>query len=59
MFVFIGVVNWAAHRHNEGVLEVFKARDVIYLSPDSKEVLTTLDTDKVWFTELRVRNTVI
>ena len=43
-----GVANWKATLHENSVLEVFPHSELVILSPDADDVLTSLDHDKVF-----------
>jgi len=43
-----GADNWHVHKHEDSVLDNFAREELVYLSPDAKEVLETLDPTKVY-----------
>ncbi len=48
-----GIDKWAAHLHEENLSGVFCADEIVYLSPDSSEILDTIDSKKVRFIHQR------
>mmetsp|Transcript_2384 Transcript_2384/g.3816 ORF Transcript_2384/g.3816 Transcript_2384/m.3816 type:complete len:112 (-) Transcript_2384:55-390(-) len=48
MVLNAGARNWLVRRHDKSVFEVFDSKDIVYLTPDSPNVLQTLDKHKVY-----------
>ena len=47
MMKFQGIQNWVVNRYEESAWDIFPHQDMIFLSPDATDVLTTFDMSKV------------